>query len=210
METIHLAHLPEDLLVHVALFKEVQNAAFLQEQLLQGNTTFEYAFIDASVIVSTNHLLAAVFRAANDWLNGRLKSKNVHSEIVFCLGMNNNIVESFRRFGISPATSSLFAIKVSKTPQIDPATIQSHLSGSVQGIPVPFIEAEVQSFTDMAKVHKIYKLNDTTRSDRKNGKRGEGNRPVDEMLDGNEGKKRSERQDLEGIILGLMALRGAT
>lgn len=45
-------------------------------------------------IISTTHLLAAVFRAVNDWLNGRLKSKNVHSEIVFCLSMNNNVRHS--------------------------------------------------------------------------------------------------------------------
>lgn len=42
-------------------------------------------------IISSTHVLAAVFRASNDWLNGRLKSKNVHSEIVFCLSMNNNV-----------------------------------------------------------------------------------------------------------------------
>ena len=42
-------------------------------------------------IISTTHVLAAVFRAANDFLNGRLKSRNVHSEIVVCLGGNNNV-----------------------------------------------------------------------------------------------------------------------
>ena len=42
-------------------------------------------------ILSTTHVLAAVFRAANDYLSGRLKSRNVHSEIVFSLGGNNNV-----------------------------------------------------------------------------------------------------------------------
>lgn len=42
-------------------------------------------------IVSTEHILAAVFRAANDYLNRRLKSHNVHSEIVFALSPNNNV-----------------------------------------------------------------------------------------------------------------------
>jgi EKC/KEOPS complex subunit CGI121/TPRKB len=37
------------------------------------------------------HVLAAVFRAANDYLNNRLKSRNVHSEIVFALSPNNNV-----------------------------------------------------------------------------------------------------------------------
>lgn len=50
LRTIILAHLPDELLVHIALYKHVTNAAFLQQQLLEGNTDFEYAFIDASVV----------------------------------------------------------------------------------------------------------------------------------------------------------------
>lgn len=42
-------------------------------------------------ILSTTHALAAVFRAANDYGNGRIRSRNVHSEIVFALGPNNNV-----------------------------------------------------------------------------------------------------------------------
>ncbi len=37
------------------------------------------------------HVLAAVFRAVNDALAGRLKSRNVHSEIVFALGPSSNV-----------------------------------------------------------------------------------------------------------------------
>lgn len=42
-------------------------------------------------IISPNHVLAAVFRAVNDFLNSRLKSRNVHSEIVFALSPNNSV-----------------------------------------------------------------------------------------------------------------------
>ncbi|KAL8713336.1 MAG: hypothetical protein Q9220_002535 [cf. Caloplaca sp. 1 TL-2023] len=181
-----------------------------QQYVIGGQGKQDRIGSDLVKVLSTTHLLAAVFRAANDWLNGRLKSKNVHSETVFCLGMNNNIAESFRRFGISPTTSSLFAVKVSKKPQMDPAEIQSHLLGSVQGIPVPFTEAEVQTLTDMAKIRKIYKLNEVKNANRKSGTSGKETHQADAMLNGNERKKASERQNLEGIILGLMALRGAT
>jgi hypothetical protein len=88
--TIKLPHL-EAYPVHVSLFQDVKNADFLRQQLLQGNTDFEYAFMDATTIISVNHLLAAVFRAMNDMLQNRLKSRNVHSEIVFSLSPNNNV-----------------------------------------------------------------------------------------------------------------------
>ncbi|KAL6354162.1 hypothetical protein LRP88_12496 [Fusarium phalaenopsidis] len=50
LETVTVEHLPASHKVHVALFRDVRNAAFLHQQLLGRNPDFEYAFIDASVI----------------------------------------------------------------------------------------------------------------------------------------------------------------
>ena len=52
LQTLHLAHLPPDLAVQIALYTEVQNAPYIRDQLLQGNQDFEYALIDASVVCS--------------------------------------------------------------------------------------------------------------------------------------------------------------
>lgn len=48
--TLHLAHLPPSLGVHVALCRNLQNATFLRQQLLDGNSEFEYALLDASTV----------------------------------------------------------------------------------------------------------------------------------------------------------------
>jgi EKC/KEOPS complex subunit CGI121/TPRKB len=50
LETVQLEHIPSTHTVHMSLFKDVQNAAFLHEQLLARNADFEYALIDASVV----------------------------------------------------------------------------------------------------------------------------------------------------------------
>lgn len=50
LETIQLSHVPENLPVHVALYRDLHNAKFLREQLVSGNAEFEYAFIDASSV----------------------------------------------------------------------------------------------------------------------------------------------------------------
>ncbi|RBR24742.1 uncharacterized protein FIESC28_02515 [Fusarium coffeatum] len=50
LEAVTLEHLPASHKVYIALFSDVQNAAFLHQQLLARNPEFEYAFIDASVI----------------------------------------------------------------------------------------------------------------------------------------------------------------
>ncbi|KAL8960576.1 MAG: hypothetical protein Q9193_002742 [Seirophora villosa] len=171
--TVHIAHLPEDLQVYIYLYEEVKNATFLQQQLLQGNSAFEYAFIDASIIA-----------------------------------------ESFRRFGISPATTSLYAIKVSRTPSVTAATVQQHLSDSIEGNPLPFEEPRISMFTDIAKVRKTYKLIDLGSSKVRAGKKGgAGKREVREdtkLANGDSGDEEVKRKELEIMVLGLMALRGAT
>jgi hypothetical protein len=42
-------------------------------------------------VISRIHALAAAFRAVSDLIEGRLKSRNVHSEVVFALSPNNNV-----------------------------------------------------------------------------------------------------------------------
>ena len=49
VESLALPHLSEYPL-YLALFKDVKNAPFLRQQLLAGNTDFEYTFLDASVV----------------------------------------------------------------------------------------------------------------------------------------------------------------
>lgn len=90
METVRLPHLPAHPL-HICLFEQAQNAAYLRQQLLDGNTDFEYAFLDASLLLSRKHVLSSCFRSINDLLNNRLKTRNVHSEIVFALSPNSNV-----------------------------------------------------------------------------------------------------------------------
>lgn len=90
LETVHLPFLPNNPLT-IGLFTDLQNAPQLRQQLLSGNADFEYAFVDASSVFSTKHVLAACFRAVNDSINNRLRCRNVHAEIVFALNPNNNV-----------------------------------------------------------------------------------------------------------------------
>ncbi|KAI5299172.1 hypothetical protein KEM55_002493 [Ascosphaera atra] len=146
--------------VHVAFYRDLTNAPFLRQQLLAGNPDFEYAMIDATSVLSREHLLSAVFKAMNDYLNNRLKSNNLHSEIVFSMSPNNNIAESFRTFGISDKTTSLLILKVTTTttPEITPERISAHLAQHVQGTSVPFSPETLREVRDVEKIKKAYKL----------------------------------------------------
>ncbi|KAF7513946.1 hypothetical protein GJ744_006560 [Endocarpon pusillum] len=227
LETVHLAHLPPDLPVYIALFYGVQNIPFLRHQLLASNSEFEYAFIDPSLILSRTHVLAACFRALNDYLCGRLKSRNVHSEIVFALSPNNTILEAFRTFGMQGTTTNLLVIKVpvpvsntqaSTIPQSAPSAapeqppskeaIENHLLSSIQGTPILFNDETLRILCDTIKVRKTYKIPFPPAPPRKKGPaRKRGKPDAHAELNDNDPAQRSR---LERSILGAMALRGAT
>ncbi|CAN8101496.1 unnamed protein product [Discula destructiva] len=193
LETIAIEHVPSSHSVHVGLFKDVSNAAFLQSQLLARNADFEYAFIGASTIVSRLHLLAAVYKALSVLVDGKLRSPNVHAEMVNALSASNNISEAYRRYGIGPDVKDIIVVKVTfpiaERPQPPTAEdVWKHLSETVEGTAVPFTDNEIANMTDWAKVRKYYKLSVPSLTAIK-----------DEQL---------KFKESEMLILGAMALRG--
>jgi len=141
--------------------------------------------------------LTAAFHALHSLISSpthTLRTRNIHSETVFSLSPSNNITESFRRFGISPATTSLLIIKIvdealEKSPTTTTSTtiltaesISQHLQNNVEGTQVQFCQEEIDRLTDIARVRKYYKL------------------PV--------GLEAKGKKEVEVAVLGAMALRG--
>lgn len=99
-------------------------------------------------------------------------------------GMFSNpeqIADSFRRFGISDQSTSILAIKVGG----DASQIEAHLTEHVQGTPVPFTDATLQTMCDPARIRKIYR--------------------VDVASNG----KVAVSKEAEAFVLGTMALKGS-
>ncbi|KAL7929700.1 kinase binding protein CGI-121 domain-containing protein [Trichoderma chlorosporum] len=194
VETVELEHVPSSYRVYLALFRNVKNAAFLHQQLLARNAEFEYAFIDASTIVSRIHLLSAVFKAVNSLVNGALRTPNVHSETVVSLSSSSNIADAYRRFGVSPSTTDLFVVKVAFPSDSNPVpttadAVTKHLTDNVEGDAVPATDDTIETITDVRTVRKSYKLNGLAWLDN----------IKDELV---------KRKEIERLVLGGMALRG--
>ncbi|KAL1858681.1 hypothetical protein Plec18170_002887 [Paecilomyces lecythidis] len=150
------------------------------------------------MILSRTHILAATFRAVNDYLNGRLKSRNVHSEIVFSLSPNNNIAESFRKFGLTDATNDLLVIKVSVSSEITHDSVAQHLGQVVEGSAVPFNDETLSAISDISKIRKAYKMGAAP------------GKPTKAASNQTNGTHDNTQRDLEIALLGAIALRGAT
>lgn len=93
METFDLAHVaaPASGRVHIALVHQPRNAVALLDAVKRGSIIVPCALVDARLITSTEHLLVAVHQAVLREARGTLKTKNVHSEILWNLSTTSNV-----------------------------------------------------------------------------------------------------------------------
>lgn len=104
------------------------------------------------------------------------------------------IADAYRRFGIGPDTKDLLVVKITFPTDAAPMPlsreqIEKHLQENVEGTPTAFSDEAIAEVTDWAKVKKYYKLNGLP------------------WLDAIKEKDESKEQ-MQGLVLGAMALRG--
>lgn len=61
--------------IAISYFSDVKNAGQIRNELLSGNPDYQVAFINANTLLSSKHLLAAVYRAVSDQEAGSMKTK---------------------------------------------------------------------------------------------------------------------------------------
>lgn len=92
-------------------FKNVVNAAELTEHMKTGNADLpDIACLDATRVVSIDHLRVALSKALVAKRRGAMKSHNIYSEIIHSFSGDNNVSDSFKRFGISKKSSNIICI----------------------------------------------------------------------------------------------------
>ncbi|KAI1792501.1 CGI-121-domain-containing protein [Ganoderma leucocontextum] len=167
MQTFRYPHFPPELsTVHVALFTNVSNSADIRSRIIRasqldgphGQTerdALNFAFIDARLICSVLHLQTAIYQAVIAQAQRSLRTKTVHSEILWALNPTNNISEAIRRYGVSDTTTSLIVVRIS-SPGLD--TVQ-HLMSSVISGTLSSLDG-LPDITDWTTVRKYHKLND--------------------------------------------------
>ncbi|GAA5898164.1 hypothetical protein JCM5296_002009 [Sporobolomyces johnsonii] len=177
METYPLHHAGST--VHLALFTGIKNAPALRQRLVHASTlpdddngtaeraAVDFAFVDAAMITSRLHVLTAIHQALLARSQGTLKTKTLHSEVLWMLEPGTNISDSLKHFGLSASTSSLLLVRIASS---DP----SANSGTPGGDEVlrrmhEIVEGELASLellgrlpaggTNEKSIRKTYKLN---------------------------------------------------
>ena len=96
LQSFSLEHLPTTHTIHITLYRDVENASFLHQQLLAGNTDFEYALIDATVVSS--ELAAPYFPLLPPPRPHVISFKSNH---VMCIQFADNLARSFQQYKLS-------------------------------------------------------------------------------------------------------------
>ncbi|KAI8991477.1 kinase binding protein CGI-121-domain-containing protein [Mycotypha africana] len=152
MESFKLDTQP-DKQVHIALFKNVANSPELRHRLSSQDQTLTCCLLNAKMVVNPFHVLLAVNRAISDEIaKGKLKTHNIHSEILYNFGLTNNIGKTFQNFGISDDTADVIAVKVGC--EADEA--ESFMKDCVKGELVPL--QELANVTDLQAIEQVYQL----------------------------------------------------
>ncbi|GAA5955075.1 hypothetical protein JCM3765_003183 [Sporobolomyces pararoseus] len=171
MESYSLNHANST--AHFVLFQRVQNAKELRQRLISASTlpesddgdreraTVDYAFIDASMITSRLHLLTAINQAL---LAPSLKSKTLHSEVIWMLEPGTNISEALKHFGLSASTKDLLLVRIQENESAEKqeaADIEAGMKSLVEGeiASLDLLGNLPEGGTNDKSLRKIYKLN---------------------------------------------------
>ncbi|KAJ7645637.1 kinase binding protein CGI-121-domain-containing protein [Mycena polygramma] len=167
MQSYQLPQFPTHLsCVHAALYTNVSDSDSLRKRLITASTAegsdgererdaVNFSFIEARLITSVNHLRTAVYQAILAESQGSLRTKTVHSEIIWALNPTNNISEAMRRYGVSDATTALIVVRIGG-PDLLAEDVERDMDAIVKGTKAPF--TELRELTDWTAIKKYHKL----------------------------------------------------
>eukprot|EP01027_Heterolobosea_sp_BB2_P014087 GEZU01020280.1.p1 GENE.GEZU01020280.1~~GEZU01020280.1.p1 ORF type:complete len:199 (-),score=35.69 GEZU01020280.1:208-804(-) len=135
------------------LFRDVQNVPEIRNKLMQKE--LEWAIINPEMIVGLLQVAAAANKAVNALVAGKLKTRNVHSELVYDLSPSRNISEAFAKFGITEKNTTIL-VGLFNASQEQLAAVASLVQGTL--VPKDEMEVAISKLTNTDAVTKVYKV----------------------------------------------------
>lgn len=138
-------------ILHLLLFEDVTNSSELLQQLQDGSLEPELGFMNAALVVNLFPLLAAAHKALLSQSRNSLRTRTLHSELVFNYSASKHISESLRKWGISADTSYILVSRFDATvEELEKMRIL------VKGKEVNILELKLRANTDL--IQKNYKI----------------------------------------------------
>ncbi|KAG7096484.1 hypothetical protein E1B28_003914 [Marasmius oreades] len=153
---------------YVALYSPVANASAIRKRIMDASKmegeegererdAINFAFIDATLITSRLHLQTAIHQAILAESQNSLRTKTVHSEILFALNPTNNITEAIRRYGVSDSSRALLVVHIGPGHRSSLSETENKMKKAVEGVLKPL--GELEELTDWQRIKKYHRLN---------------------------------------------------
>ncbi|CAG5116933.1 unnamed protein product [Candidula unifasciata] len=139
-----------DSTITLALFVGLESCKDLKQAVMNG--AVEAALLKTSKIVDPFQVLVAANKAIHLQRTNAMVTKNVHSEVLFCLSPSKYISDSFRFFGVSDTDTSVF-VAVVDDKEDETITKVSEILGKM-----PSDLEQVSEIADTELISKAYKL----------------------------------------------------
>lgn len=161
---------PEYLVLQVPIFdshqalavlvNDVKNLDTIKTNLIQGNKEYDYAFINGKNIVCLEQLYSAYYKVMQNHHYGTMKSKSLHTEIIYALSPFKNIMDCLNKFGVSKQSDTLLVLKIVKSEHATAEYFSSEFSKVktiVDGSFVALSDMNLQTTADIKSIVKNYK-----------------------------------------------------
>lgn len=135
-----------------ALFMNVENAKELRQGVMKGE--FEATLLKTCMISGYFQVIAAANKAVHLSKTEKMTTKNVHSEVLFCLSPTKNISDSFRKFGMGDADTAVFVVIINDRDD----TVLGEIRKRIKGTELPVEDCGNLADTDLIK--KVFKVTD--------------------------------------------------
>ncbi|KAI9179673.1 hypothetical protein H9P43_005001 [Blastocladiella emersonii ATCC 22665] len=140
------------------LWRDVTNAGELIKAAMAKTPAPELenvVFLNAKMILSPRHLEAALVRAFHNHAVGRMKTRSMGAEIMYCLSPSSMIKEAFATFGLSKTTRDVLAVRAHPASSA-PTTPAGHtdLAPFIKGTRAPW--SAVADTTDVPAIRALF------------------------------------------------------
>ena len=154
VETFKLDIYPE-YTATVALLIDVKNTSEIRSNLLSGK--LNCALLNTEIIADVFSLLQACNKAVYSNTNKTMRTRNLHTEILFNLSPSNSIKESLTTFGVSDTQTNLIGVCLRKDDDVTDG--MDTLLKMVDGATTKPL-CDIEKYCDTNRITKLYKVSE--------------------------------------------------
>ncbi|XP_065066547.1 EKC/KEOPS complex subunit TPRKB-like [Rhopilema esculentum] len=137
----------------VRLFKNVKNVSELKKKVIGGD--IQAALLRPSVVCHSFSLVVAANKARHQMIHGKMKTRTLHTELIFNLSPSHSISDSLKKFGVEDKDTSLllaYLFDVEKEDKIE--SYVNEIDGESCSVD------ELPTFCNEEEIKKMYKVTD--------------------------------------------------